>query len=89
VPAVLSLAANGEGLRGGARAGGFSVEFDWLGPERPGAQGFTVYDPLSFDTLYAGTTAPVPVPAGAVLLLSSLGVLARFRARSAGQERQS
>lgn len=90
VPAVLSLARNGAGLDGGARASGFSVDFDWLGSGRPGAQGYTVYDPQNFATLYSGTTAPVPVPASAVLLLSSLGVLARFRSnRALAREQQS
>ncbi len=81
VPAVLSLAHNGTGLTGGARATGFSIDFDWLGAGRPGAQRFTVYDPSSFDTLYSGTTAPVPLPPAAFLLLSALGALARCRTR--------
>lgn len=89
VPAVLSLASNGPGLGGGARASGFSVDFDWLGTGRPGAQGYTVYDPQTFATMYSGTTAPVPLPASAVLLLSSLGVLAHRARRAGAQESQS
>lgn len=77
VPAVLSLAANGSGLGAGQQAAGFDVDFTWRGPGRPGAQGYTVYDPTSFDALYSGLTVLSAVPELSTpwLLLAGLGLL--------------
>ena len=78
VPAVVTLINNGAGLRGGQRASGFQVEFDWLGAGLPGAQGYTVFDSVNFETLYTGVaaaTTPVPLPMPIWSLLSGLVLL--------------
>lgn len=78
VPAVVTLLNRGVGLRGGERANGFQVEFDWLGTGLPGAQRYTVFDPVDFGTLYTGlaaVTTPVPLPMPVWSLLSGLVLL--------------
>ncbi len=78
VPAVVTLLNNGTGLRGGQRASGFQVEFDWLGAGLPVAQGYTVFDPANFSALYSGVaavTTPVPLPMPLWSLLSGLVLL--------------
>lgn len=87
VPAVISLAATGQGLAGGQAARGFQVEFDWLGSDPPGRQPFTVYDAQSFDVLYGGHTRLVPVPAAGWLLLSALAAPGLFTAARAQRAR--
>ncbi|WP_230538207.1 hypothetical protein [Janthinobacterium sp. FW305-129] len=64
------------GIAPGATATGFSVTFDYLGAGSPGAQPFSILDPVSFTELDAGFTqaAAVPLPATPWLLLA--GVLA-------------
>ena len=69
------------GLPPGGSQGGFSVRFTWLGQGTPGAQTFNIVDPDTFSTLEAGSTipmSPVPIPAAAWLMLSSLGGLGVF-----------
>lgn len=63
------------GLAAGEHAAGFTVAFDWLGADMPGAQRFEVVDPVSFQTLYSGLTVPEPV--SAVLFLAGLAAVAR------------
>lgn len=86
VPASLTLMSKGSGLAGGQTAGGFQVEFDWLGQGTPTAQNYRVYDPETFETVYEGQSLyqvqAVPLPAGLWLLvsgLSGLGLLHRNR----------
>ena len=64
---------------------GFKVEFQWLGADLPGAQGFAIYDPVTFDLLESGNTTVVPLPGALPLFLSALGgigVFGRKRART-------
>jgi hypothetical protein len=63
------------GLAAGESAPGFTVAFDWLGEETPGAQRFEVIDPVSFATLYSGVT--VPEPASVALFLVGMTIAAR------------
>lgn len=83
VPAAFDLSASGTGLEPGATLAGFAVEFRWLGAGSPAAQGYEVYDPVSFDLLQTGTTAPtsVPEPLAATLLLVGCVALARAHRR--------
>lgn len=64
------------GIAPGATATGFSVTFDYLGAGTPGAQPFSILDPVSFIELEAGITqaAAVALPSTPWLLLA--GVLA-------------
>lgn len=71
----------GQGLGAGQARGGFSVSFTWLGAGLPGPQPFSVYDPVSFDVLYTGTTVAVPEAATASLSLIGLALLAAVRRR--------
>ena len=52
-------------------ADSFAMTFVWLGPGSPGAQPFEVYGP-GFETLETGTTAPIPEPTTALLILVGL-----------------
>jgi hypothetical protein len=57
---------------------GFKMRFTWLGTGTPGAQSFIVLDPNTFETLFAGRTAPAgsePPPTG-VPEPGTLGLLA-------------
>lgn len=64
------------GIHPGATATGFSVTFDYLGAGSPGAQPFSILDPVSFIELDTGITqaAAVALPSTPWLLLA--GVLA-------------
>lgn len=64
------------GIAPGATATGFSVTFDYLGAGSPGAQPFSILDPVSFIELETGLTqaAAVALPSTPWLLLA--GVLA-------------
>ncbi|WP_298408096.1 hypothetical protein [Janthinobacterium sp.] len=64
------------GIHPGATATGFSVTFDYLGAGSPGAQPFSILDPVSFIELETGITqaAAVALPSTPWLLLA--GVLA-------------
>ena len=60
----------------------FTVSFVWLGGigTTPGAQPFAIFDE-SFQTVAAGTTAPVPEPGTLVLLGTGLASLIAIRKR--------
>ncbi|MDN2696950.1 hypothetical protein O0882_11530 [Janthinobacterium sp. SUN073] len=64
------------GIVPGAMATGFSITFDYLGAGSPGAQPFSILDPVSFIELETGITqaAAVALPSTPWLLLA--GVLA-------------
>ncbi|MBE3024495.1 hypothetical protein IMS62_07385 [Janthinobacterium sp. GW458P] len=79
---VDALALAGGIVPGGA-ATGFSVTFDYLGAGSPGAQPFTILDPVSFIELDSGSTQPaaVAVPSTPWLLLAGILALAGLRRR--------
>ena len=56
----------GSGISAGQSAGLFSVTFDWRGTGTPGAQFYEVVNPVTYQTIASGYTAPEP---GSVLLL--------------------
>jgi hypothetical protein len=70
-----ALALN-EGLAVGGTQGGFAVQFTWLGSGTPGSQPFAIINPVTFATLEAGTTSPVPAPGAGWLLATAVGGLA-------------
>lgn len=78
------------GIAPSAALDGFSVRFTWLGSGQPGAQPFTVTDPLSSATLASGTTVPlapgrIPLPGSAWLMVAGLlGWLGQRRCTAAG-----
>ncbi|WP_240453616.1 hypothetical protein [Janthinobacterium agaricidamnosum] len=71
------------GIVPGATATGFSVTFDYLGAGSPGAQPFSILDPVSFIELDTGITQPaaVPLPSTPWLLLAGVLGLACLRRR--------
>lgn len=73
------------GIAPNASLGGFSVVFDYLGTDAPGAQLWNIVDPFTFETLEAGLTVlaqpTAPVPAPPVLWLGIAGLIAGFGAR--------
>lgn len=71
------------GINPGATATGFSVTFDYLGAGSPGAQPFSIVDPVSFIELEAGVTqaAGVPLPSTPWLLLAGVLAMACLRRR--------
>lgn len=80
VPAAYDVLAKGGGITTGGSVSGFAIQFHWLGTGTPGAQGFEIYDSVTFDRLGTGTT--VPLPASAALLVSGLlGLVAAARRR--------
>ena len=71
------------GISGSSAVGGFAVTFDYLGAGDPGAQRFSIIDPLSFAQLDSGMThdaAAIPIPATPWLMLG--GTLAILWRRS-------
>ena len=78
VPAVVTLAALGQGLAGGQSVRGFAVDFDWLGAGLPQAQPFVVYDAQTFDIQYSGQTTSVPLPSTVRLLLTAFLALGGY-----------
>lgn len=64
------------GIMPGATATGFSVTFDYLGAGSPGAQPFSILDPVSFIELEAGSTQPAAVALPSTPWLLLAGVLA-------------
>jgi hypothetical protein len=56
---------------------GFSVAFDWLGAEAPGAQAYDIVNPAAFQTLDSGRTIPEP----AALSLFAFGTWMAYRCR--------
>jgi hypothetical protein len=67
----------------GDSVSGFSVSFDWLGAELPGAQNFDVLDSSSLTVLQSGTSSvtAVPLPASLPLMSAALAGLAFIRQR--------
>ena len=64
--------AVGEGIAPGASLGGFAISFGYLGAGTPGAQLFSIIDPVTFAEIDAGLTqgpAAIPLPATGWLLL--------------------
>ena len=78
-PGFYDALALGAGIAPGHQLAGFSVSFDWLGVGLPGAQSFTVVDPVTFDALASGTTNSVPEPATALLLTIGAAIAALRR----------
>ncbi|PLY40121.1 hypothetical protein CSZ94_22775 [Janthinobacterium sp. ROICE36] len=64
------------GIVPGATATGFSVTFDYLGAGSPGAQPFSILDPVSFIALDTGSTQPAAIALPATPWLLLAGVLA-------------
>ena len=84
VPAAFDLYAIGAGLAQGQTLDGFAVQFRWLGAGSPTAQGYEVYDPVTFDLLQTGLTvlAPVPEPSTlGLLLVGAVALVTRVRRR--------
>lgn len=75
-----ALALSG-GILPGAVSASFSVVVDVLGASAPASQQFTIYDPLSFATIDAGTTTSAAIPLPATGLLIGAGALAMALAR--------
>ncbi|WP_402718082.1 hypothetical protein [Janthinobacterium rivuli] len=71
------------GIAPGGTATGFSVTFDYLGAGSPGAQPFSILDPVSFVELEAGITQPaaVALPSTPWLLLAGVLAMACLRRR--------
>ncbi|PKB20167.1 hypothetical protein [Janthinobacterium sp. 64] len=71
------------GIAPGGTATGFSVTFDYLGAGSPGAQPFSILDPVSFIELEAGITQPaaVALPSTPWLLLAGILAMACLRRR--------
>jgi hypothetical protein len=71
------------GIVPGATATGFSVTFDYLGTGNPGAQPFTILDPVSFIEIDTGVTQPaaVALPSTPWLLLAGVQAMACLRRR--------
>ena len=71
------------GVNPGATATGFSVTFDYLGAGSPGAQPFSILDPVSFIELEAGITQPaaIALPSTPWLLLAGVLAIACLRRR--------
>lgn len=81
--------ALGSGIGQWDSLGGFSVQFDFLGLDTPGAQAFDIVDPVTFDILDFGTTVlaaqpPTQVSEPGVLSLvaGAMLLLAGFRRRN-------
>lgn len=74
------------GIAPGATAAGFSLTFDYLGAGSPGAQPFSILDPVSFIELEAGVTQPtaMPLPSTPWLLLAGVLAMACLRRRQLG-----
>lgn len=87
VPAAFDVFANGSGIELGSSVAGFAVQFLWLGAGSPGAQGFEIYDPETFELLGSGTSTlrppatTVPEPTAFALMTSALAMLALLRRR--------
>lgn len=57
--------------------GGFSVSFNWLGADAPGAQYFEIVDPVDFTPIDSGMTSAAPastVPEPGTILLVGTGL---------------
>jgi len=68
-----------DGLGVGGQAGGFRVQFDFLGTRAPGALQFDVHDPLTFEVITSGTSIDAPglaVPEPASMLLAGIALAA-------------
>ncbi len=92
VPAAVDIFSTGLGVAPGSTAGGFAIQFRWLGPGAPVAQAFNVYD-ASFAVIDSGRTADagtppppgVPEPQTLALVLLALTTAAAAARRGAGR----
>ncbi|MBY0242266.1 MAG: hypothetical protein K2X55_23435, partial [Burkholderiaceae bacterium] len=69
------------GIAAGDTLGGFSITFDFFGAGAPGAQQFSIVDPLTFVEIDSGVTgaSAVPLPGTVPLMLAGLVSLACLR----------
>ena len=81
IPAAYDALALSGGIPISSSETGFAVEFAWLGTGTPGAQGFEIYDPITFDLIETGTTTVVPAPSAGLLLFTGLLTLLRASRR--------
>ena len=81
VPAAYDALALAGGIPISSSVTGFKVQFLWLGTGAPGAQGFAIFDPDTFDTIETGTTTVVPLPGALLLLGTGLGATLLRRVR--------
>ena len=73
------------GIALGDSLGGFSVRFNYLGTDAPGAQFFEIVNPITFAVLDSGFTNAVPIPASIWLFSSGfigLVFIARRKSKS-------
>jgi hypothetical protein len=71
--------ALGSGISAGQSAGLFSVTFDWRGTGTPGPQFYEIVNPVTYQTIASGYTAPEP---GTVVLLGLGAFWARRNLKS-------
>lgn len=83
LPAQFDTYTLGSSLGVGDMLTDFKIEFTWLGGGMPGAQQFQVWDPLTFDLSFSGSTVgaqqAIPEPSAAALALLALIALAAAR----------
>jgi len=83
IDAAYDVFALGGGIVDGDSVAGFAVEFTWLGAGMPSAQGFEIYDPVSFNVVETGSTratvTSVPEPGTLALLLLATLAAAMLR----------
>jgi hypothetical protein len=84
IDAAYDVFALGGGIADGGSVAGFAVEFTWLGAGMPSAQGFEIYDPVSFNVVETGSTratvTSVPEPGTpGLLFLATIAAAAMLR----------
>ena len=84
-PAAYDALAKSGGIPVGSRQSGFAVQFNRTGSGSPGSQTFLIYDPNTYDTVYTGTTVPVPEPEEWLMMMIGFGMVGwRVRASRKG-----